>query len=117
MPSKQQPNKQLVASQEKHQQQKQQQQSTQQKQKQATENIIQQKTDSLHSRLNSEAERLLKWKVSMEVELSQREKKLQDTTELIERQRKNLLDLQMQSEELSIAIENELQKRDENGAK
>ncbi|XP_046394948.1 myosin-13-like [Ischnura elegans] len=71
----------------------------------------------LHSKLQSETENILKWKVSTELEMSEKERKLLEAEEIVERQRKNLFELQMHSEQLSQRLQVELKNREELSSK
>ncbi|XP_023227665.1 synaptonemal complex protein 1-like isoform X1 [Centruroides sculpturatus] len=68
---------------------------------------------SLHSKLYTEAERIRKWKISTEMDIKLKEKKLNDSLQVIESQRKSLLELQLQNESLSQRLSEEMDNRQE----
>ncbi|XP_068711308.1 synaptonemal complex protein 1-like [Montipora foliosa] len=68
---------------------------------------------SLHTRLHQEAEKIRKWKTSTEIEIKEKEKKLQEAMQTIDSQRKSILDLQFQNESLSSKLQEELAGREE----
>ena len=51
----------------------------------------------LHSRLQQEAEKIRKWKNVTEIELRQKNHQLQEAQQLIEKQQKSLIDIQVLS--------------------
>lgn len=51
----------------------------------------------LHSRLQQEAEKIRKWKNVTELELRQKNHQLQEAQQLIEKQQKSLIDIQVLS--------------------
>ncbi|XP_055484308.1 synaptonemal complex protein 1 [Psammomys obesus] len=63
----------------------------------------------LYSKLYKEAEKLKKWKVSIEMELKQKENKLQENRKIIEAQRKAIQELQFENEKVSLKLEEEIQ--------
>ncbi|XP_051021501.1 synaptonemal complex protein 1 [Acomys russatus] len=63
----------------------------------------------LYSKLYKEAEKLKKWKVSIEIELKQKENKLQENRKIIEAQRKAIQELQFENEKVSLKLEEEIQ--------
>ncbi|XP_006821519.1 uncharacterized protein LOC102805622 [Saccoglossus kowalevskii] len=65
----------------------------------------------LHSRLNVEAEKIQKWKTTTEIEIRQKDKKIIDGQQTIESQRKSILELQLQSENLSAKLQEEMDNR------
>ncbi|XP_014675392.1 PREDICTED: uncharacterized protein LOC106815448 [Priapulus caudatus] len=68
---------------------------------------------NLHTRLNHEAEKIAQWKVSTEIELHQKEKLLEESEQTIKALRQTLLDVQLQNENLSLKIQEEINHRDE----
>nr|AUO17246.1 synaptonemal complex protein 1 isoform 2 [Branchiostoma lanceolatum] len=66
---------------------------------------------SLHSRLQKEAEKINKWKHQTEMQIQQRERKIQDTQQTIDSQRKSILELQLQNENLSSKLQEEIDGR------
>nr|XP_004667592.2 synaptonemal complex protein 1 [Jaculus jaculus] len=63
----------------------------------------------LYSRLYKEAEKIKKWKVSIEAELKQKENKVQESRKIIEAQRKAIQELQFENEKVSLKLEEEIQ--------
>ncbi|NP_035646.2 synaptonemal complex protein 1 [Mus musculus] len=63
----------------------------------------------LYSKLYKEAEKIKKWKVSIESELKQKENKLQENRKIIEAQRKAIQELQFENEKVSLKLEEEIQ--------
>ncbi|KAG3281218.1 synaptonemal complex protein 1, transcript variant X3 [Ictidomys tridecemlineatus] len=63
----------------------------------------------LYSKLYKEAEKIKKWKVSVESELKQKENKLQENRKIIEAQRKAIQELQFENEKVSLKLEEEIQ--------
>ncbi len=49
----------------------------------------------LHSRLQQEAEKIRKWKTVTEMELKQKDQKLQEAKSTIDKQQKQMLDIQV----------------------
>ncbi|XP_020614715.1 synaptonemal complex protein 1-like [Orbicella faveolata] len=68
---------------------------------------------TLHTRLHQEAEKIRKWEMSTEIEIKEKEKKLQEAVQTIDSQRKSILDLQFQNESLSSKLQEELASREE----
>ncbi|KAH1170614.1 hypothetical protein KIL84_006232 [Mauremys mutica] len=62
----------------------------------------------LYSKLYKEAEKIKRWKVTVESELKQKEKKLQENKKIIEAQRKAIQELQFENEKLSLKLEDEI---------
>ncbi|XP_050810231.1 synaptonemal complex protein 1 [Gopherus flavomarginatus] len=62
----------------------------------------------LYSKLYKEAEKIRRWKVTVESELKQKEKKLQENKKIIEAQRKAIQELQFENEKLSLKLEDEI---------
>ncbi|XP_074226343.1 synaptonemal complex protein 1 isoform X7 [Camelus bactrianus] len=63
----------------------------------------------LYSKLYKEAEKIKKWKVSVESELKQKESKLQENRKIIEAQRKAIQELQFENEKVSLKLEEGIQ--------
>ncbi|XP_065178338.1 synaptonemal complex protein 1-like [Sycon ciliatum] len=68
---------------------------------------------SLHARLQQEAEKIRRWKLSTELDLKQRERKITECQSTIEQQRKALLDLQLETEDLTVRLQNEVSNQQE----
>ena len=49
----------------------------------------------LHGRLQEEAEKIRKWKNSTELELKQKDQQLREAQQMIEKQRKSIIDAQV----------------------
>ncbi|XP_063153448.1 synaptonemal complex protein 1 [Candoia aspera] len=64
--------------------------------------------NELYSRLYKEAERIKRWKVSVQYELKEKEKKLQEDRKIIEALRKAIQELQFENEKLSLKLEDEI---------
>lgn len=62
----------------------------------------------LHSRLQQEAEKIRQWKNSTELEIQQRNHQVQTAQQLIDKQQKSLIDVQLKNESLSSRIEEEI---------
>ncbi|XP_041452814.1 synaptonemal complex protein 1-like [Lytechinus variegatus] len=71
----------------------------------------QDKMNALHSRLHQEADKIRRWKVQMEIDVRQKERGLSDAQQTIESQRKSLLELQLQNENLSVRLQEEIENR------
>ena len=91
----------------------------QQKQK-ITENSMEdfdqmkkEKISCLHSRLHQEADKISKWKTRVEMEMKQKDCKIQDANQTVESLRKSILELQLQNESLSLKLQEEISNRDE----
>ncbi|XP_071792392.1 uncharacterized protein [Asterias amurensis] len=65
----------------------------------------------IHTRLHHEADKIRSWKVQTEMELKQREKNLQDSQLTIDSQKKSILELQLQNENLSRKLKEEMDNR------
>ncbi|XP_060088971.1 synaptonemal complex protein 1 [Heteronotia binoei] len=63
----------------------------------------------LYSKLYKEAEKIKKWKVSIEYELKEKERKLHENRKMIEALRKAIQELQFENERLSLKLEDEMQ--------
>uniref|UniRef100_A0A8C6QXZ5 Synaptonemal complex protein 1 n=1 Tax=Nannospalax galili TaxID=1026970 RepID=A0A8C6QXZ5_NANGA len=61
----------------------------------------------LYLKLYKEAEKIKRWKVSIELELKQKENKLQENRKIIEAQRKAIQELQFENEKVSLKLEEE----------
>ncbi|XP_052811058.1 synaptonemal complex protein 1-like [Mya arenaria] len=68
---------------------------------------------SLHAKLHQEADRIRKWKNQTELDLKQKERKIQETSQTIDTLRKSLLDLQLQNESLSMNLQEEMSSKEE----
>ncbi|KFQ55645.1 Synaptonemal complex protein 1 [Nestor notabilis] len=67
--------------------------------------------NELYSKLYKEAEKIKRWKLTVESELKQKERKLQENRKIIEAQRKAIQELQasiFENEKLSLKLEDEL---------
>ncbi|NXU93832.1 SYCP1 protein, partial [Xiphorhynchus elegans] len=65
--------------------------------------------NELYSKLYKEAEKIKQWKLSVESELNQKERKLQENRKIIEAQHKTIQDLQaFENEKLHLKLEDEL---------
>ncbi|CAM9847678.1 unnamed protein product [Bubo scandiacus] len=67
--------------------------------------------NELYSKLYKEAEKIKRWKLTVESELKQKERKLQENRKIIEAQRKAIQELQasiFQNEKLSLKLEDEI---------
>nr|XP_025038277.1 synaptonemal complex protein 1 isoform X5 [Pelodiscus sinensis] len=62
----------------------------------------------LYSKLYKEAEKIKRWKATIESELKQKERKLQENKKIIEAQRKAIQELQFENEKLSLKLEDEI---------
>ncbi|XP_074833366.1 synaptonemal complex protein 1 [Carettochelys insculpta] len=62
----------------------------------------------LYSKLYKEAEKIKRWKVTVESELKQKGRKLQENKKVIEAQRKAIQELQFENEKLSLKLEDEI---------
>ncbi|NXX53634.1 SYCP1 protein, partial [Scopus umbretta] len=68
-------------------------------------------TNELYSKLYKEAEKIKQWKLTVESELKQKERKLQENRKIIEAQRKAIQELQasiFENEKLSLKLEDEI---------
>ncbi|KAM6108403.1 LOW QUALITY PROTEIN: synaptonemal complex protein 1 [Pterocles gutturalis] len=63
--------------------------------------------NELYSKLYKEAEKIKRWKLTVESELKQKEK-LQENRKIVEAQRKAIQELQFENEKLSLKLEDEL---------
>ncbi|NXX42096.1 SYCP1 protein, partial [Tricholaema leucomelas] len=64
--------------------------------------------NELYSKLYKEAEKIRRWKLTVESELKQKERKLQENRKIIEAQRKAIQELQFENEKLSLKLEDEI---------
>lgn len=71
------------------------------------------KLSSLHAKLHQEADRIRKWKVQTEIEIRQKDKKIQEATQTVESLRKSVLELQLQNESLSLKLQEEMGSRED----
>ncbi|KAM3840653.1 synaptonemal complex protein 1 [Vipera latastei] len=69
--------------------------------------------NELYSRLYKEAEKIKRWKVSVQYELKEKEKKLQENRKIIEALRKAIQELQFENEKLSLKLEDEIHENNE----
>ncbi|XP_013909523.1 PREDICTED: synaptonemal complex protein 1 [Thamnophis sirtalis] len=69
--------------------------------------------NELYSRLYKEAEKIKKWKVSIQYELMEKEKKLQENRKITEALRKAIQELQFENEKLSLKLEDEIHENNE----
>ncbi|XP_041352209.1 synaptonemal complex protein 1-like isoform X2 [Gigantopelta aegis] len=67
---------------------------------------------SLHAKLHQEADKIRKWKVQTEIDLKTKEKKIQEASGTIENLRKSILELQLQNENLSLKLQDEMSNRE-----
>ncbi|GIY47713.1 uncharacterized protein CDAR_124081 [Caerostris darwini] len=67
--------------------------------------------NSVHSKLFAGVEEIQRWKTSVEMENRQKNKKIEELLQTIELQRKTILDLQLQNENLSYQLSEEIQQR------
>ncbi|OWF42759.1 synaptonemal complex protein 1-like [Mizuhopecten yessoensis] len=73
---------------------------------------VKQDTNTLHA-LHQEADKIMKWKVQTEIEIKQKEKNIHEATCTIDMLRKASLDLQLQNENLSLKLQEEIENREE----
>ncbi|XP_017695133.1 PREDICTED: synaptonemal complex protein 1 isoform X4 [Lepidothrix coronata] len=64
--------------------------------------------NELYSKLYKEAEKIKQWKLTVESELTQKERKLQENRNIIEAQHKTIQELQFENEKLHLKLEDEL---------
>ncbi|XP_048781752.1 synaptonemal complex protein 1 isoform X2 [Lagopus muta] len=64
--------------------------------------------NELYSKLYKEAEKIKRWKLAVESELKQKERKFQENRKIIEAQRKAIQELQFENEKLSLKLEDEI---------
>ncbi|KAM6041050.1 synaptonemal complex protein 1 [Theristicus caerulescens] len=64
--------------------------------------------NELYSKLYKEAEKIKRWKLNVESELKQKERKLQENRKIIEAQRKAIQELQFENEKISLKLEDEI---------
>lgn len=72
---------------------------------------------SLHGRLRQEADKIRQWKLQTETELKLKEKKIIESTQTIENLKKYVLELQIQNENLSLKMQEEVSNREETSQK
>ena len=70
---------------------------------------------SLHSKLKQEADKIRRWKTSMEMELKDKSEHIKDMTSQIEEQRKSLLEVQLEYEKVSGLLQEERGNQDQLG--
>ncbi|CAL1544514.1 unnamed protein product [Lymnaea stagnalis] len=68
---------------------------------------------TLHAKLHREADKIRKWKVQIELELRDKEKKLTEAALRIEAMKKSLLDLQLENERSHAKLQDEMSNREE----
>ncbi|KAL8613720.1 hypothetical protein ACOMHN_029812 [Nucella lapillus] len=68
---------------------------------------------SLHAKLHQEADKIRKWKVQTEMDMKHKDKKLGEANVTIESLRKSILELQLENENLSTKLQDELGNREE----
>ncbi|KAM7004215.1 synaptonemal complex protein 1-like [Passerculus sandwichensis] len=64
--------------------------------------------NELFSKLYKEAEKIKQWKRTVETELNQKERKLQENRKIIEAQNKTIQELQFENEKLHLKLEDEI---------
>ncbi|XP_064256753.1 synaptonemal complex protein 1-like isoform X2 [Passer domesticus] len=64
--------------------------------------------NELFSKLYKEAEKIKQWKLTVESELNQKERKLQETRKIVEAQNKAIQELQFENEKLRLKLEDEI---------
>ncbi|KAM3654553.1 uncharacterized protein VK521_016454 [Ammospiza maritima maritima] len=64
--------------------------------------------NELFSKLYKEAEKIKHWKLTVETELNQKERKLQENRKIIEAQKKAIQELQIENEKLHLKLEDEI---------
>ncbi|XP_061486587.1 synaptonemal complex protein 1 [Rhineura floridana] len=64
--------------------------------------------NELYSRLYKEAEKIKRWKINIEYEVKEKERKLQENRKIIEALRKAIQELQFENEKLSLKLEDEI---------
>lgn len=67
----------------------------------------------LHTHLHQEVEKIRKWKTHTEMEHKQKERKILDANQTIDSLRKSMLELQLQNENLSLKLQEEIGNREE----
>ncbi|GFV39121.1 uncharacterized protein TNCV_106971 [Trichonephila clavipes] len=67
--------------------------------------------NSVHTKLFAGVEEIQRWKTSVEMESRQKNKKVEELLQTIELQRKTILDLQLQNENISYQLSDEMQQR------
>ncbi|KAM6988869.1 synaptonemal complex protein 1-like [Passerculus sandwichensis] len=65
-------------------------------------------TNELVSKLFKEAEKIKHWKLTVETELNQKERKLQENRKIIDAQKKAIQELQFENEKLHLKLEDEI---------
>ncbi|XP_071942601.1 uncharacterized protein [Antedon mediterranea] len=80
----------------------------QSKQQKVTAEESSEKLRSLHSKLHKEADKIRKWKVDIEMDVKYKDRKLSECQQTIESQRKSILELQLQNENLSQKLQLEI---------
>ncbi|KAM3654203.1 synaptonemal complex protein 1-like [Ammospiza maritima maritima] len=64
--------------------------------------------NELFSKLYKDAEKIKQWKLTVETELNQKERKLQENRKIIEAQKKAVQELQFENEKLHLKLEDEI---------
>ncbi|GFS93756.1 uncharacterized protein NPIL_236391 [Nephila pilipes] len=67
--------------------------------------------NSVHTKLFAGVEEIQRWKTSVEMESRQKNKKVEELLQTIELQRKTILDLQLQNENISYQLSEEMEQR------
>ncbi|MCJ8729468.1 hypothetical protein PDJAM_G00106730 [Pangasius djambal] len=71
------------------------------------------RSSQLYSKLFEEAEKIKAWKLKMDYDISQKDRKLQENRRTIETQRKAIQELQFENESLSMKLEKQLNENEE----
>ncbi|XP_060556827.1 putative leucine-rich repeat-containing protein DDB_G0290503 [Ruditapes philippinarum] len=69
--------------------------------------------NSLHAKLHQEADRIRKWKNQTELDMKQKDRKIQESSHTIDSLRKSILDIQLQNESLSMTLQEEISNRED----
>ncbi|KAM7020745.1 synaptonemal complex protein 1-like isoform 4-T4 [Acridotheres tristis] len=69
--------------------------------------------NDLFSKLYNEAEKIKQWKLTMESELNQKERKLQENRQIIEAQKKTIQELQLKNDKLHLKLEDEIWEKED----
>ncbi|XP_045196675.2 interaptin-like [Mercenaria mercenaria] len=69
--------------------------------------------NSLHAKLHQEADKIRKWKNQTELDMKQKDRKIQESSHTIDSLRKSILDIQLQNESLSMALQEEISNRED----
>ena len=68
---------------------------------------------NLQGRLHQEADKIKQWKLQTETQLKQKEKTISDSTQTIENLRKTILEIQIQNENITLELQEELSNKEE----